>query len=358
MVAVNQQKIEALAKNKDLKITLVVPDSWNAPLRVTPLEKKSDDNYEIISLKVSNNGYNDKFLFPTYSLFQLIRRVDPDIIHVEEEPWSLSLFQLSVISKILKKKIIFFTWENIRRKHSAARSFVEGVNLNTASGAIAGNKEAKHILEDKGFKKPTFVLPQLGVDTDFFKKKKEKRKKFTIGFIGRLEEQKGIRTLLQAVKELNFDFSLMLIGSGPMKEEIDNLVKENGLFDKVEIIQGVNHGQIPEYLNRMDVLVLPSITTNVWKEQFGHVLIEAMSAEVHVIGSSSGAIPEVVGDAGIIFQEGAFKELAEGLESLKKDKKLQEELSRKGEARVKELFTQDKIAEQTFKFYKQILGVL
>jgi glycosyltransferase involved in cell wall biosynthesis len=49
------------------------------------------------------------------------------------------------------------------------------------------------------------------------------------------------------------------------------------------------------------VFVLPSHTTPVWKEQFGVVLIEAMFSHAAVVGSSSGAIPEVVGDAGVIF---------------------------------------------------------
>jgi glycosyltransferase involved in cell wall biosynthesis len=53
----------------------------------------------------------------------------------------------------------------------------------------------------------------------------------------------------------------------------------------------------------MDILVLPSRRVGMWAEQFGRVLVEAMAARTLVIGSSSGAIPEVIGDAGFIFEE-------------------------------------------------------
>lgn len=59
---------------------------------------------------------------------------------------------------------------------------------------------------------------------------------------------------------------------------------------------------IPRYIREFDVLVLPSKTIPTWREQFGLVLAEAMLSRVAVIGSSSGGITEVIGDAGMIFE--------------------------------------------------------
>jgi len=67
--------------------------------------------------------------------------------------------------------------------------------------------------------------------------------------------------------------------------------------------------QLPQYLNCLDLGIVPSLTTRRWKEQFGRVLVEFMSCEVPVIGSNSGAIPEVLGDAGWIFPENDLQEL-------------------------------------------------
>ena len=61
---------------------------------------------------------------------------------------------------------------------------------------------------------------------------------------------------------------------------------------------------VPRHLRALDALVLPSESTPLWKEQFGHVLIEAMACGVPVVGSDSGAIPEVIGEAGLLFPGG------------------------------------------------------
>src|SRR5207245_3300012 len=82
---------------------------------------------------------------------------------------------------------------------------------------------------------------------------------------------------------------------------------------RLELQEGVPHHEVPRYLERMTALVLPSLTTPTWKEQFGHVLIEAMACGVPVIGSDSGAIPEVIGDAGLVVPEGDVAGLAEAL---------------------------------------------
>jgi len=80
----------------------------------------------------------------------------------------------------------------------------------------------------------------------------------------------------------------------------------------------------------MDVLVLPSKTMPTWKEQFGRVLIEAMACQVSVIGSSSGAIPEVIGKAGLVFKEGNAADLRAKIEQLKSSPKVRKELAQKG----------------------------
>jgi len=355
VVGLNQQKIEALSVIADLKISLVVPKSWKAPLRDTPLEKKTAKTYQIIPLNTRFNGNNDRYFFPFFSLFKIFWMVRPKIVHIEEEPWSVSLLEFSLLSRIFAAKTIFFTWENIERQHKFWYKLFEKINLKLASGAIVGNREAKDLLLKKGFQKPILVLPQLGVNLNSFKREKEKNEKFTIGFVGRFEEQKGVMVLLDAVKQLPFSYKLLLVGSGSLKEKIDFYIKENNLLDKVDLIQGVTHNRVLSYLNRMDLLVLPSLTTSVWKEQFGHVLIEAMASGVPVIGSDSGAIPEVIADAGLIFKEGEVALLIEKIKKIYENENLREELIKKGLARIKENYTQEKIAAETYRFYQKIL---
>src|SRR5260221_14335510 len=86
---------------------------------------------------------------------------------------------------------------------------------------------------------------------------------------------------------------------------------------------------------QIDALVLRSLTTPVWKEQFGRVLTEAMACGVPVVGSSSGAIPEVIGEAGLIFPEGDAAALAGCLAKLQQPPALRLALAQRGLARAR-----------------------
>ena len=114
--------------------------------------------------------------------------------------------------------------------------------------------------------------------------------------------------------------------------------------------------QLATALQALAVLVLPSHTQPRWKEQFGRVLTEAMACGVPVIGSSSGAIPEVIGDAGLVFPEGDAAALAAALERLRIDPALHAALAAAGLARVRAHYTQDVIATRTAAFYRALLA--
>lgn len=101
--------------------------------------------------------------------------------------------------------------------------------------------------------------------------------------------------------------------------------------------------------------MLPSLTTPRWKEQFGHVLIEAMACGVPVIGSSSGAIPEVIGDAGLVVPEGIPGALAEAINLLRISEIQRMSLGQRGRARVLELYTNERIGHQTLCFWREVI---
>jgi len=114
--------------------------------------------------------------------------------------------------------------------------------------------------------------------------------------------------------------------------------------------------EIPGEMQQLDALVLPSVTRPNWIEQFGRVLPEAMACETPVIGSSSGEIPHVIGDAGLVFEEGNVQELVARIRQLLDDPELYAQLAAKGRQRVLENYTQEQIARQTYKVYQQMLA--
>jgi glycosyltransferase involved in cell wall biosynthesis len=113
---------------------------------------------------------------------------------------------------------------------------------------------------------------------------------------------------------------------------------------------------VPAVLRGLDALALPSRTTASWKEQFGRVLIEAMSCGVPVVGSSSAEIPHVIGSAGLVFPEGDAAALADAIGRLAEDAGLRAELVRRGRERVLASYTQAAIARRYAEIYRAMLG--
>lgn len=141
-----------------------------------------------------------------------------------------------------------------------------------------------------------------------------------------------------------------------MDRKIIDIAQSEGLGQNIKLVDHVPSMEVPSYMNCFDCLVLPSRTMRNWKEQFGRVLIEAMACEVPVIGSSSGEIPGVIADAGMVFQERDINDLAKRIELLLCDQELRASLGKKGRERVLALYTQKKIAVDTYRIYADLMS--
>ena len=147
---------------------------------------------------------------------------------------------------------------------------------------------------------------------------------------------------------------LMLLGDGPDKAKLQGLASRLGVAGRVRWVPWVNSWEVAQYINALDVLVLPSRTRWNIKEQFGRVLIEAMACETCVVGSDSGEISNVIGGAGLVFHEDCVEELAAKLAQLMNDSSLCETFRKRGRDRVLSNFTYAKIAAATVDFYRQV----
>ncbi len=175
-----------------------------------------------------------------------------------------------------------------------------------------------------------------------------------IGFAGRLVEQKGVLDLLEAAAGMPGPWRLRLIGAGPLEAHLRARARALGVGDRLELVGSIPSSAMPEALRGLDLLALPSRTQPNWKEQFGRVLVEAMSCGVPVVGSSSGEVPQVIGQAGLVVPEGNVGALRESLGRLLSDTTLREKLARAGRARVLERFTQRQVAEETVQVYREV----
>ena len=359
MVQANRGKLEALARFPGLDVLAVTPRKWVSRDigRRFHAEASATGPLGVISLPAWSLGSGSLVTYAPGAIRRVFQRFRPDLVHLEEEPWSLAALELSLICGWLEMPMTFFTWENTERRLPLPFRLIQKRVLRRASGGVAGNTDAKERLLRLGFKKPMTVVAQLGVDMSAFQSvaSDSKGQDFVVGYVGRLVPQKGIDVLVEAVARLSSDTRLMLVGTGPYKDRILRSVRERGVEGRFELHEGVAHHEVPRYLQRMSALVLPSLTTPTWKEQFGHVLIEAMSCGVPVVGSNSGAIPEVIGEAGLVVPEGNAAALANALRSLSSSTELQADLATRGRARVLAEYNNDSVARRLAAFWETVL---
>jgi glycosyltransferase involved in cell wall biosynthesis len=353
-----QRKLEELARLPDVQLSLVVPPYWRDGRRVLPLERTHTSGYEMHVLPMVFNGHFHVHFYR--GLGSLVRQLQPDVLHIDEEPYNLATFQAMRLAKRHGAQALFFTWQNLRRRYPFPFSWLERYNLKHAGCAIAGNQEAASVLCAKGYHRAVYVVPQFGVDPAVYRKVPsdvQRHAAFVIGYVGRLVEEKGVQVLLRAVAGLDSDWQLRIIGDGPYRATLETLCGELSIEPHVVMEPWTPSAEMPRKLSGLDVLVLPSLTRSNWKEQFGRVLVEAMACQVPVVGSSSGEIPNVIGDAGLIFAEGHHDGLRERLSRLMGDGELRAALGEQGRARVLERFTQERVARQTFEAYQELLGM-
>ncbi len=289
------------------------------------------------------------------------RGFQPDLIYAENEPQAESTSQALKAAQRFDARFIFFTWENIEQKYQGRKRRIEKIVLENSDGAIAGNQEGHDILRAQGFKKPLAVIPQYGVnpkqfrplDTNDFRRQLRLSGKFVIGYVGRLLPEKNIASLIQAVGQLPETCSLIIIGNGPEKGALSSLSKRLGITDRVKFVSAVSHQDVVRYMNLFNVLVLPSITTSSWKEQFGRVIPEAMACQTPVIGSDSGEIPNVIDKAGLIFPEGDVGALTQSIKKLMSDKSFYNSIAQSGFKRTISLYSNEAIAAQMNNFFAQ-----
>lgn len=357
VVDANRGKLECLAKLPGLEVLLVLPRRWkNRDTGQTfHASVHSQSSFRVVPIAAWSLGSGSLITYSPVGLWKNLRHFRPDVIHLEEEPWSLAAFELSWLSALLRVPLAFFTWENLDRELAWPFRLIRRRVLRVTRGAVTGNTEGLNLLEAQGFTGTAAVLPQLGIDTAAFRPSAF-RPQGVVGYVGRLVPQKGIHILLEAMARIAQPSRLMIVGRGPMRDALIRQARDLGLNGRFEIHEEVRHGDVPAYMAQMSILVLPSLTTSNWKEQFGHVLIEAMASGLPVVGSSSGAIPEVIGKAGLVVQEGNAGALAAAIERLLSDSTLQVQLATFGQERVASNYTNEIVAQRLGSFLERIVS--
>jgi len=356
-----QRKVDYLAQKPGLELLFVKPARWQDELLAVQQEN-TRGRYRQLALAMHGNPA-DPHRATYHTLDFAMRTFQPQIIHAEEEPDSLSALQIVGARRLFapRAKLILHTWQNIDRPKTLPVRWVMERTLAAADLVFCANQEAVPILRRHGFRGSLPVLPAVGVDTEVFVPCTGRQPLTTdaprIGYVGRFVPEKGLDTLLYAFASLHQQAPgarLRLIGDGVQRETLRALAVALGVAATTEFVAPMPPAQIAQALCALDILVLPSRTTPVWKEQLGRVLLEAMACGVPVIGANSGAIPEVIGNAGMIFPEGDAASLGAQLGDLVRSPALGLALRQLGLQRIADHYSQRHLAEQITASYRQL----
>ncbi len=318
---------------KGVDLTVITAKRWFEASKFQSFElSETDRGYKIYPLATVFTNHIRAFFY--LNVLRIIRELVKqkfDIVYIKEEPYSTASFMLVVLTKIFspKSKIIVESDENILKRHPFPFSIFERFLLNHINALCVVPTEGIELYRKKGFEGMIFKVSYFVNVENFFKvDKSEVLKKIPeldfdglkVGFVGRVSEEKGVDTVIEAIRHLKGKGKdkIMFFIVGKESVEYSNFlrskIKEYSLENEVKFLGQFGYDKLLYFYNGIDCLVLPSRTKSWWKEQFGRVIVECMACGTPVVGSDSGEIPVVIDNPELTFKEDDYVALANILE--------------------------------------------
>uniref|UniRef100_Q07TG8 Glycosyl transferase, group 1 n=1 Tax=Rhodopseudomonas palustris (strain BisA53) TaxID=316055 RepID=Q07TG8_RHOP5 len=313
-----------LAARRDLDVHLVVPAVWQQFGRTLVADPPDDPglSVHVLPIRLPHAGPMSWYLHFYPGLGRVLNELAPDVVHLWEEPWSIVALQAQFLKK--KAALVMEVDQNILKRLPPPFEAIRKRVLRQTDHVLSRSPDATAVVRARGYDGPVTPIGY-GVDQTTFHASADPvaappcARAFKIGYVGRLVEEKGLDDALDAMARSAAPVSLAIIGEGPHENCLRQRVSEAGLSDRVTFQGWETPAKVAAFLQNLDALVLLTRTTKTVREQFGRVIVEAQACGIPVIGSQSGAIPDVVGDGGWIVPERDPDSLARLLERLSAD---------------------------------------
>ncbi len=310
-------------------LSLVLPATWKTEYSDRSAERWPAFRGDFHPVPVWKSGHIPLHLYKSF-FAETLRKTRPDAIYVQHEPYGAATAQVYMANRLGRHVPIgFYAAQNISKTYPPPFRWTETMVLRDSSFCFPVTIEALEVLRHKGYKGDAEVLP-LAVNSGLYhpmpdaadalrQRNSIGAQEPVIGYLGRFVPEKGLLTLIKALKHIEaLPWRCVLVGNGPLEPQIRALIVELGLTGRVIFPGYVPHTDAPAWLSMFDVLALPSETQANWKEQFGRVIVEANACGTPVVGTSCGEIPAVIGHTGggVVVAESSPKEFADALASL------------------------------------------
>ena len=341
----------------EVDLEVLTTERW----REAEVEVKAipDDLFRVRTARTYLSKHIQLFAYDPRPIITALREHQPHLVDLSHEPYSVACAETLTLCNWFAPHapIVMHTNQNILHKYPPPFNWFEKRTFKRIAAAYACSETVREVLIAKGFDKPAPIIPY-GISTEAFHPRaasEDSDRELVIGFVGRMLPGKGLNVLADALGKLRAEaWRVLLIGDGSECEKFKRRLAAYGLLDRAHFTGAVSYDLVTNYFQQMDVMVMPTQTTQRIREQFGRVLVESMASGVPVIGSTCGSIPEVIGDAGLVFPEGDADALACALRRTLLDAGLRERMAEAGLIRVKQ-YSWERVAEKTYEFFQQVL---
>jgi glycosyltransferase involved in cell wall biosynthesis len=265
-------------------------------------------------------------------LFKALTEDAPDVVHVVSEPWGFLSLQASLWCRRHPQTALVLHgtdrtgWHGVLPERLGKRVLARSA-LRRSDAHAGESAKTLHLARRAGLARdaPTSSIHTNPRDPEAFRpatdedERRQLRRSLGVppdgigvGFMGHLSPRKAPLLFLDALREVrgNGHVWAVIAGSGALKDEVERMARTQGVrcFHDLKF-----PAQVSAFYRSLDVFAIPSRTTHDWEEQGPRVVIEAMMSSCLVVGSDSGAIPEMLGDFGIVVRENDTADLAGGI---------------------------------------------
>jgi phosphatidyl-myo-inositol dimannoside synthase len=343
------------------RVTAIAPSTFRGDLRQIPIENIEGEVSALrhVSVRLDRSPH-----LMWYAGLRAAMEGQWDVIHCWEEPYVLAAAQIAACAS-KSSTFVPATFQNIAKIYPWPLSAFEGRVMRRMDGWIAFGETIRETLHDRApyrAKSSHVIAP--GVDLDVFAPNADVGRAvrqrcgwaasaLVVGFVGRFVPEKGVHVLCDALRALKADWKALFVGGGPLEPDLRRFEREHR--GRVQVVTGVAHADVPQWMNAMTVLCAPSLTTPTWREQFGRMLIEAMGCGVPLVASNSGEIPHVLTDAGILVPESDAGDLAEAIGRMLENPALRRTLASRGRERAHAHFSWPVIARRHLGFFEALM---
>lgn len=358
------------AQQANIALTLLAPKSWIENSCLVHYQSPESDPFPVVLGSVVGKGQAQRGMYVA-GLIRAFRRSRPEVIVMMEEGFSFFAVQVLLVRWALAPgvPIVFYnnhiaSFSNFSYRLGPLYSLLSRLLIPRMTAAFCINSKAVAALKELGFRGP-IVEQFYGVNETLFVgiSKHDARKKLHLHnddiiflFAGRLVELKGVQDLIEAFAQLCHQrpgqrLRLLIVGRGDYESALRQQVQSLHLSG-VEFRDVVPQEEMPSYIAASDAMVLPSRTEI--DEQFGRVNVEAMLMETPIIASNSGGIPEVIGDAGYIFQAGDVGDLLATMNRFLDNPTTAQQQGKRGKERAMRRFSMAAFATAVVQMLEQV----